>query len=135
MRDGVASWTMHVHAGMLEPLAIHADNFSRRLAMLLTAMSGDLMQRIVLDSQEEERHASLLLHQKHLVMSFVESMCVLDGDDLRPAPHAVTTHIGTQLSYQAHYQADLHIFLTQVAQHDDIGSEHEQSSQAFTTSA
>lgn len=46
--------------GMLEPLAIHADNFSRRLAMLLTAMSGDLMQRIVLDSQEEERWPSTM---------------------------------------------------------------------------
>ena len=49
---------------MLEPVLVHAKAFGRRISMLLTAMAGDLMQRIALDSQEEQRcsgaHFSIL---------------------------------------------------------------------------
>ena len=40
---------------MLEPMVVHAAGFSRRMERLLSAMAGDLMGRICLDSREEDR--------------------------------------------------------------------------------
>lgn len=46
-------------AGMLQPVEVHAETFTRRMRMLLTAMTGDLMGRICADSQEEDRRVAL----------------------------------------------------------------------------
>ncbi|KAK9798496.1 hypothetical protein WJX73_001735 [Symbiochloris irregularis] len=86
--------------GMLQPVEVHAETFTRRMRMLLAAMTGDLMGRICADSHEEDRWPANMILALNISWPpkqnrFVNKTCRFPASTLSSHPPTAPSEVAT----------------------------------------